>query len=238
MQYVLVVCMSACVPGKCQLSYSLLTLRSPTLTPFSRVCPFIVQTQWIVPLFKPSVVKVTKGGGGNNIAGSNGGGSNNSKESKKKNKKTKGCTQLKRSRAMIQQHPKTTISDPSSPHAHYTYTFLCDKARLLPRYSRYVEQRRIVRGEATACALRTFNSYLMVNLLTWAMANVVNHRTRKKLHWKLSTPKWGWGTIRSEGKERGKDVMISKTFDLFVEDIMETDANGDGGGGEGGGDGD
>ena len=44
--------------------------------------------------------------------------------------------------------------------------------------------------------------------------------------------------IRSEGKERGKDVMISKTFDLFVEDIMETDANGDGGGGEGGGDGD
>ena len=45
-------------------------------------------------------------------------------------------------------------------------------------------------------------------------------------------------TIRSEGKERGKDVMISKTFDLFVEDIMETDANGDGGGGEGGGDGD
>jgi len=31
-------------------------------------------------------------------------------------------------------------------------------------------------------------------------------------------------TIRSEGKERGKDVMISKTFDLFVEDIMETDA--------------
>ena len=31
MQYVLVVCMSACVPGKCQLSYSLLTLRSPTL---------------------------------------------------------------------------------------------------------------------------------------------------------------------------------------------------------------
>ena len=47
MQYVLVVCVSACVPGKCQLSYSLLTLRSPTLTPFSRVCPFIVQTQWI-----------------------------------------------------------------------------------------------------------------------------------------------------------------------------------------------
>ena len=50
MQYVLVVCMSACVPGKCQLSYSLLTLRSPTLTPFSRVCPFIVRTtsnhQW------------------------------------------------------------------------------------------------------------------------------------------------------------------------------------------------
>ena len=40
---------------------------------------------------------------------------------------------------MIQQHPKTTISDPSSPHAHYTYTFLCDKARLLPRYSRYIE---------------------------------------------------------------------------------------------------
>ena len=32
--------------------------------------------------------------------------------------------------------------------------------------------------------------------------------------------------------------MISKTFDLFVEDIMETDANGDGGRGEGGGDGD
>ena len=32
--------------------------------------------------------------------------------------------------------------------------------------------------------------------------------------------------------------MISKTFDLFVEDIMETDANGDEGGGEGGGDGD
>ena len=48
--------------------------------------------------------------------------------------------------------------------------------------------------------------------------------------------------IRSGGKERGylveKTSMISKTFDLFVEDIMETDANGDGGGGEGGGDGD
>ena len=35
-----------------------------------------------------------------------------------------------------------------------------------------------------------------------------------------------------------KTFMISKTFDLFVEDIMETDANGDGGRGEGGGDGD
>ena len=44
--------------------------------------------------------------------------------------------------------------------------------------------------------------------------------------------------IRSEGKERGKDVMISKTFDLFVEDIMETDVNGEGGGDEGGDDGD
>ena len=49
-------------------------------------------------------------------------------------------------------------------------------------------------------------------------------------------------TIRSEGKERGylveKTSMISKTFDLFVEDIMETEANGKGGGDGGGDDGD
>ena len=87
-----------------------------------------------------------------------------------------------------------------------------------------------MRGEATACALRTFNSYLMVNLLTWATANVVNHRTRKRLHWKLS--------LDQKASNEEKTFMISKTFDLFVEDIMETDANGNGGRGEGGGDGD
>lgn len=32
--------------------------------------------------------------------------------------------------------------DPTSPHAHYRYTFLPDRARLLPRYSRYVEHVR------------------------------------------------------------------------------------------------
>mmetsp|Transcript_11646 Transcript_11646/g.25521 ORF Transcript_11646/g.25521 Transcript_11646/m.25521 type:complete len:726 (+) Transcript_11646:260-2437(+) len=36
--------------------------------------------------------------------------------------------------AEIKQKP-----DPSSPQTHYTYTFLTEKARLLPRYPRYVE---------------------------------------------------------------------------------------------------
>lgn len=31
------------------------------------------------------------------------------------------------------------MADPTSPHSHYRYTFLPDRARLLPRYSRYVD---------------------------------------------------------------------------------------------------
>ena len=94
----------------------------------------------LIVLLQHSLVKVTKGTGGNNNSGDSGGsGSNNSKESKKKNKKQKDVPMEEEQGDVDTRTSKQPISDPSSPHTHYTYTFLCDKARLLPRYSRYIE---------------------------------------------------------------------------------------------------
>ncbi|KAL9188193.1 hypothetical protein ACHAXT_006571 [Thalassiosira profunda] len=40
--------------------------------------------------------------------------------------------------------------DPTSAHTHYTYTFLAERARLLPRYPRYVQHAQHLFGETTA----------------------------------------------------------------------------------------
>eukprot|EP00804_Cyclotella_cryptica_P026390 CCRYP_008085-RA/>CCRYP_008085-RA protein AED:0.00 eAED:0.00 QI:255/-1/1/1/-1/1/1/17/730 len=46
-------------------------------------------------------------------------------------------------------------ADPTSSHTHYTYTFLADRARLLPRYPRYVERARQTVDENGAMIVET-----------------------------------------------------------------------------------
>jgi len=99
------------------------------------------------------------------------------------------------------EEQKPQKPDPTSSSTHYTYTFLCDRARLLPRYPRYIQHAKIVIDEIAAHVVESllFNGRMTAED---AISNV-------------------WGKLKSEESDETEQqqvlVAIVNSFRTLVE---------------------